>query len=238
VKQLSTLSRATLEAQLALSGLCLRGGFKPAEGDDLPVQPDGRPAAVLWLVGQVGSECWPAFSASGFYRDGRADPMDRWSKSIGDALAGACGGRALYPSDGPPFHPFQRWGQRAEPLRTSPLLLLLHPAYGLWHAYRFALALPELLPDDARDIAAQAGRLAPDLCLQCDGRPCLGACPVGAFGDDGFARDRCAAHLQGPEADSCLPTGCLARRACPVGAPHRYVPEHAAFHMAAFAHPG
>jgi hypothetical protein len=32
-----------------------------------------------------------------------------------------------------------------------------------------------------------------------------------------------------------MQSGCLARQACPVGVEYRYEPEHAAFHMQAFA---
>jgi len=44
--------------------------------------------------------------------------------------------------DGPPYHPFQQWADRAEALQPGEMLLRVRPAYGLWHAYRFALALP------------------------------------------------------------------------------------------------
>jgi hypothetical protein len=219
---------------LAAQGLQLRGGFVPGPADDVPSLPQGIPAAVVWLVAQAGSEIWPHFSASGFAEDGLPDPLDRWSQSIGDALALELGGLGLYPSGGPPFHPFQRWARRIEPLDTSPLLLQLHPEFGLWHAYRFALALPRLEADDAEGIRQQAAAPVPDLCARCVGQPCLRACPVEAFGGQAFAVDRCATHLQGAAADACNNGGCLARRACPVGAHHRYVPAHAAFHMEAF----
>lgn len=230
------LSRAALETRLAASGLRLRGGFVPAPDQALPVLPGQAPAAVVWMVGQVGSQCWPVFAGSSFYRDGLPDPLDRWSKSLGNPLAQAHGGVAIYPSDGPPFYPFQQWARRAEPLlQQSPLMLHIHPEHGLWHAYRFALVLPLLSEDDAHAISEAAARPAPDLCLQCDGQPCLSACPVDAFTGSGYAIDRCSGHLHGPHGQTCMPTGCLARHACPVGTTNRYAPEHAAFHMAAFA---
>ena len=74
-----------------------------------------------------------------------------------------------------------------------------------------------------------------DLCLRCSAKPCLQACPVEAFTPAGYAVDACAAHLHGPSGGDCMQGGCLARRACPVGVPYRYAPEHAAFHMRAFA---
>lgn len=227
-------SRAALEQALGHHGLQLRGGFVPVAQDGLPALPGGRVAAVVWLVAQVGSALWPHFSASAIARDGLPDPLDRWSQSIADRLARDLEGVALLPSNGPPYHPFQRWARRIEGLHASPLMLQLHPTFGLWHAYRFALALPDLDAADAAEIAHIAALPSPDLCLACDGQPCLQACPVEAFDGQGYAVDRCGQHLHGPDAEDCNTQGCLARRACPVGEAYRYVPAHAAFHMAAF----
>jgi len=233
-------SRSALESALAPHGLRLRGGWIPAPPDTLADLPAGAGAAVVWMVGQVGSECWAAFSNSRFFADGLPDPMDRWSKSIGDALAQAHGGIAVYPSDGPPYAPFQQWARRAEPLQASPLLLQIHPRWGLWHAYRFALVLPDLPAADAQTLRAAAGAsdgAATDICLSCDGQPCLRRCPVGAFSDGGYDANACIGHLHQPRGRDCMSGGCLARRACPVAAELQYQPAHAAFHMRAFAGP-
>ncbi len=161
--------------------------------------------------------------------------MDRWSQSIGDALAQQYGGVAVYPSDGPPYAPFQQWATRAEPLQPSPLLLRMHPSWGLWHAYRFALLLPELSVGDAGTLlAAAAPSVDPDICRNCDGQPCLQACPVDAFRAGTYDVGACASHLHGPTGADCMQDGCLARRACPVAPALRYAPAHAAFHMQAF----
>jgi hypothetical protein len=60
---------------------------------------------------------------------------------------------------------------------------------------------------------------------------------VSAFGHIGLDVQACSGHLLAPadEGAECIQRGCLARRACPVGAQHRYADAHAAFHMAAFA---
>lgn len=219
---------------LQAHGLLVRGGFGVQAGEGFDVVPDGRPVASVWMVGVVGSAFWPTFVASSFYRDGAPDPLDRWSRSIGDALAQHLGGRALYPFDGPPYHPFQQWADRAEALQPSKMLLRIHPQYGLWHAYRFALALPQAFeaPPGQRP---SAPALETGLCATCSGQPCLSACPVGAYSSAGFNLSACASHLHSEAGTPCMQTGCLARRACPVGAGHRYQPEHAAFHMRAFA---
>ena len=33
----------------------------------------------------------------------------------------------------PPYWPFQQWARRAEPVHPSPIGVLIHPRYGLWH---------------------------------------------------------------------------------------------------------
>src|SRR5271166_4757675 len=84
----------------------------------------------------------------------------------------------VYLFGGPPHFPFQQWVRRAEPVHPSPLGLLIHPIYGLWHSYRGALAFPEALDVPALEVA-------PSPCDSCAEKPCLGACPVGAFSLDG-----------------------------------------------------
>jgi len=228
-------SRATLEAAMLPHGLRVCGAWIPTDADLLPSLPGGRAAAVVWMVGQIGSQSWNAFATSPIFSDGQAHPMDRWSKSIAEPLARNWGGLALFPSDGPPYLPFARWSARAESLQSSPIKLQIHPDYGLWHACRFALALPTLKSEDASEAARVAHLPAADLCRRCEGQPCLRACPVQAFSETGYDVPRCAAHLHAPQGAACMSEGCLARRACPVGTPYRYAPAHAAFHMASFA---
>ncbi len=222
-----------------MHGLHLRGGFYPEAHEAISL-PDGSNAAVLWLAGNVGSSMWEVFQASPIAHDGLPHPLDRWSRQIGDALAQQFGGFALYPFDGPPlrphFHPFQQWASRCESLFPSPLMLRMHPQHGLWHAYRFALALPTV---DARERAAyspSAAAMAPDdsPCLRCTEQPCLHACPVQAFDGQQFAVERCREHVRHDADEQCLSGGCLARNACPVAPPLRYSNAQARFHMHAF----
>jgi len=124
---------------------------------------------------------------------------------------------------------------RSAPVRPSPLMLQIHPQFGLWQACRFALVLPDLAPDDLQvgPEPQRPGTLS-DLCLRCDGQPCLQACPVDAFAGQGLDVAACTDHLASAVGQECMARGCQARRACPVGVDYRYGPKQAAFHMAAF----
>jgi hypothetical protein len=185
------------------------------------------PAKTLVLVGFVGSQNWPAFAASPEAADSRPNPLDRWSTRVITAIAQALGATPHFPFDGPPFLPFQRWALKAEPVHPSPLGILIHPDWGLWHAYRGALAFAEridLPPPDSR----------PSPCDDCMGKPCLTACPVGAFTRAGYDVSACVAHIAAPAGAECMSGGCLARRACPAGPEYRHIPAQADFHQRAF----
>ena len=124
------------------AGLVPRGAFKLEDGERVGELADTR---TIVLAGMVGREGWNAFAASPEASDGFAEPLDRWSRRLIESLARELGGRALFPFGGPPFLPFQRWAQRAEPVHSSPIGLLIHPYYGLWHAYRGAIGFAEEL---------------------------------------------------------------------------------------------
>ena len=204
-------------------GLAWRGAFHPGEDSGLP---DSELGTVV-LLGFVGRVNWAAFAASPEAGDGRADPLDRWSRRVVDGLARRLAARALFPFDGPPWLPFQRWAQKAEPLHRSPLGMLIHPDWGLWHSWRGALGFREHveLPEPDR---------RPSPCDDCKDKPCLTACPVTAFTRAGYDVAACGAHLAAPAGQSCIEEGCAARLACPIGEAHRYAPEQSAFHMRAF----
>ncbi|MEL0111055.1 MAG: hypothetical protein VW835_04910 [Rickettsiales bacterium] len=214
-----TPSYGALVDLLSGHGLVPRGGFYPAVEDDVP----GLPATLV-MVGNVGSTMWESFER---LPSDVSDPLDQWSKSVLDAVAGEVGATALYPFGGPPYLPFQRWAQKAEPMSPSPLGILIHPEYGLWHAYRGALAFADEL-----DLPPPDRRASP--CNSCTGKPCLSACPVGAFGADGYDVPGCVSHLRTQAGEDCVRLGCRARRSCPVGRSYIYAPRQAAFHMHAF----
>jgi hypothetical protein len=217
-----------LVAAAAEQGLASRGAFAPRPADGVPDVAPRRPAGTLVLLGLAGRAGFPAFAASPEVADGGDDPLDRWSRRVIAAVATRFLGLALFPFGGPPYHPFQRWAMRAEDVRPSPLGLLIHPVWGLWHSYRGAVALEETC------ILPEPERAAKGPCDACAGRPCLSACPAGAHSAAGFDDAACHAHLAGPASAACHAGGCLSRRACPVGREHAHEPLQAAFTMRAF----
>jgi len=201
-------------------GLAARGGFYPEGPDAL-----GDVRTVI-LVGFTRDRHWAAFANSPEFCDGLADPLDRWSKRIIDILADEVQGKALYPFDGPPWWPFQRWARRALALHVSPLGVLIDQTFGLWHSYRGALAL-------TTEVALPTPMQWPDPCESCQTKPCLRTCPVGAVQMGAFAVDSCRAQVRSV-VPGCRTVGCLARRACPIGAEYAYSPGQAQFYMRAF----
>ena len=208
-------------------GLAVRGAFRPETADAVPALPDGAAPGTFVLLGWTGAEQWPAFAGSAEALDGRPHPLDRWSRRVICALAREHHAVALFPFDGPPWLPFQLWAKRAEPVFVSPLRLLIHPRWGLWHSYRGALALPGRL--DLPDDAAQASP-----CDTCADRPCLSACPVEAFAPGAYDVAACTGHVASDAGRDCRLAGCLSRRACPVGREHAYGLEEGTFFMRAF----
>lgn len=215
-----------IAASLADHGLILRGGFN-FDGD-APVGPSGGVAKSVLLVGQAGDAPWQHFLR---WRQTQpadlANPLDSWSRQVIGDVARRFNASAVSPSD-KPYLPFQQWAMRAERLRPSPLGVLMHPEYGLWHAYRGALLFDV-------EMEIQAPQEVIHLCDLCAGKPCLKSCPVDAYSPAGFAYEACLDHVRGPTGAACRDGGCLDRNACPYGTDYRYHAEVQAFHMAAFA---
>ncbi|MDX1609332.1 MAG: hypothetical protein R3225_04345, partial [Halofilum sp. (in: g-proteobacteria)] len=177
-----------LVAAAAAHGLIARGGFHPEDGETAPVLADGRHAATVVLIGNAGAGLWPHFARSPESADGAPHPLDRWSRRVIDGLAAAFEAESRYPNDGPPYPPFVAWAKRAEPVTESPLGILVHPDYGLWHAWRGALLFDRrigLPPPDRR----------PPPCESCPDQPCRSACPVGAFTPAGYDVAACTGFL-------------------------------------------
>ncbi len=220
----------TIRAALQPHGLFLRGFVNFAEGEAAPDLASGGSARSVALIGNIGSSLWSAFSR---WRDtepdsGGSDPLDTWSKAVIRPIAALADATAWFPSD-PPWQPFQQWAMRAEGLKASPLGILIHPVYGLWHGYRGALGFAEPI------VAAPAAHAAHP-CDHCPDKPCLTTCPAGAVHPETFDVPACRSHLRKPEGQSgCMVGGCLARAACPVGSDFRYNGAQLRFHMAALS---
>jgi hypothetical protein len=180
------------------------------------------------LLGFTGSQQWEHFEQASEAQDGAPHPLDRWSRRVIGSLAREFDARDLYPSGTPTAPlPFQRLALRCEPVHPSPIGLLIHPRWGLWHAYRGALLLSLAI-----DLPPSAPAAHP--CESCEMRPCLSSCPVGAFRPGTFELGACVEHVLSDAGRECRDRGCLARRACPIGTQYRYREDQARFHMRAF----
>jgi hypothetical protein len=223
------ITQELFEAKLYAFGLHLRGCVRLSDAEVESLGSIAEPGASVALVGNVGSSYWPVFEQSREYLDGQAHPLDRWSRRLGEKLAGELDAQAIYPFEGPPFYPFQQWAKRAESLQQSMMGLMIHPEYGLWHSYRFGLVMSA-----SQGLVSQVVTAKTTPCKSCALRPCLNTCPVGAFGETGYDVNTCAAYLKSTPEAACHTEGCMARSACPVGAWYRYHVEEHSFHLKAF----
>ena len=194
------------------------GWFEPSPSDGVP-----KPARFVILIGNAGPDMFRRFARE---RNPAVDRLDDWTRDVVMALADGLDASAVFPFDKPPL-PFLTWARKAGAGHVSPLGLNIHPTYGLWHAYRAALLFPV-----AFDLPKHSAGAHP--CEACAEKPCLSACPVGAFTPGSYDTVACASHLAKPEGGACMTGGCLARHACPVGQGFAYAPAQAQFHMAAF----
>ncbi len=215
----------SLAGDLEAHGLYLRGHAR-LNADEFETYGFDRTRGEILLVGNIGSSYWPHFSESAEYLDGGEDPLDRWSRRVAAEIAAKNDLTPAFPFDGPPYLPFQQWARRAEALEQSPIGVLMHPQYGLWHSYRFALLGAELPSVEPPATASP--------CLSCADQPCLKRCPVGAFDGKGYDVPACSGYLHDNPLADCHAIGCLARYACPVAPELRYLPEQGRFHLQAF----
>jgi ferredoxin len=208
-----------LSNALSAHGLMVRGGFYPGPNDHVP---DG--IQTLIMIGNAGPDMWRVCAN---HMPDDANPMDTWSKTVIDDIATKFDATPAYPFQGPPYHPFQKWAMKADTVFPTPIGPLIHPTFGMWHAYRGAL-----LFKDALDLAARSD--APSPCETCADKPCLSTCPVGAFTPEGYDVPACRKYIGSTEGHDCQGNGCLARRVCPIGQDYIYEPAQAEFHMRHF----
>ena len=208
-------------------GLAVRGAFHPARAE-LDRSCAGLVVQTVLLLGFTGGAQWDFFARSPEAIDQLPHPLDRWSRRLIGMLAEECGAAQIYPSGTPsPPMSFQKLALRSEPVHPSPIGFLIHPTWGLWHAYRGALLMPDHIE------LPNAAASAPP-CATCAVRPCLSACPVDAFKPGGYDVAACVAHVASDAGSECRDHGCRARNACPVGIGFRYGADQTRFHMRAF----
>ena len=196
------------------------GGFQVEEED--PALPPGT--RTLLLLGPSEPGFWAHLAAQPEWRDGRPDPVDRWSRRVIGRLACDLGAKALFPFGGAPYHPFYLWALRTGRAWASPVHLLVHDRQGLFFSCRGALALK-----DRMDLPP-AGARPCDHCAQ----PCRTACPAGALTPQAYDVPQCHDHLRSNAGQDCLSQGCATRRACPVSQSYARLPEQSAYHMRQF----
>ncbi len=198
-------------------------GILNAEPGD-PV-PAGTRSIVL--LGPTRRGFWDHLTAQPEWQDGRADPVDRWSRrTIGD-IARGLGATALFPFGGPPHAPFFSWALRSGQAWVSPVQFLVHDEAGLLVSFRGALALSALLN--------QPPATRPP-CDSCADKPCLHACPADAIHRGQYRLAACHDHLSSKAGQTCMNHGCALRNACPLSRNVARPDAQSAHHMKAF-HP-
>lgn len=217
----ATTSYSDIASAVEEHGFIARGLFRDETGRSVVI------------VGNTAADMWDHFE------DGRRDepdPLDAWTRRCLDPIATRFDAEFVHPSD-EPFVPFQQWAQRADTVWPSPIGLLIHPRYGLWHAYRGAFVFPvgrEVVFDRTSNGPPHDNE-ATNPCLLCADQPCLSTCPVDAFSSAGYDHIACRNHVAGESSPDCLHEGCAARRACPVGVGLEYGSAQMLFHMRAFS---
>ncbi len=175
-------------------------------------------------AGNSAHKMWGILKASPEFKDGKRDPLNRWTERVVGEFASKNDATAIYPF-GEKLWPFQQYAKAATGMQSSPLGLLIHPDYGLWQAFRAVLIFEQ-------DISLPLYKEIAHPCDSCMDKPCLRACPVDAFSDNRFSVEDCRGHLRSSDTPRCMTTGCRARAACPIGTPYSH--QQIQFHMQAF----
>lgn len=194
------------------------GAFHPSAGDI-------SAAGTLFLLGPAGG-FWDVLRAAPEYRDGKPDPVDRWSARVLGDMAQAVGGVAHFPFGGPPYAPFLDWAIQSGRTWPSEVGMLVHDRMGLMVSYRGAIGIAQHIELPAEKPTRP--------CDTCAGKPCLSACPVGALTSAGYDVPKCQSYLDTPRGTDCLNTGCAVRRICPISQGAKREAAQSAHHMRAF----
>jgi epoxyqueuosine reductase len=175
-------------------------------------------AASVLVVASGGRAFWERLQTDPALADlrGLPHPIDETGQRlIGAALATLPAGARLLAQKEADTLDLRRLAALAGVGWVSPVLeLLLHPEYGPWLSIRGVVTLP---------VRLQPTVLRPwDPCGPC-AKPCLDACPVGAYGPGhAFDVERCAVYRLADEPSGPCASRCASRDACVVGPQHRY----------------
>ena len=212
---------ADIEKSAGRERLQVYGGFHADASDNVP--PGTK---TLILLGPCEPGFWAHVSEQREFRDGRPNPLDRWSERVIRALARSLECRSVFPFGGPPYSPFIEWALRSGRCWESPVQFLVHDVAGLFVSFRGALAL-----DFPLDLPA-APPQSP--CKTCRDQPCVSACPAGAIRDSQYDAQVCREHVESSAGTDCLSRGCAVRRICPVSRRYGRIEAQSRFHQAAF----
>lgn len=214
------MSLVAFRQALAQAALDLVGAVAADTARALVMGPDplGDARSVV-VVASGGRGFWQRLEQ----RPGEEHPIDRAGhEAIATALPHLGAARLLPLEDRDRFD-LRRLAAAAGLGVVSPhLSLLLHPTYGPWVSVRGVVVVDDALP-------ATGPLDGFDPCGPC-ARPCLDACPVGAYSRAApFDVTACARHrLRSDEAPSppvSCASRCHARDACVIGREHAYGDE-------------
>lgn len=175
------------------------------------------------LLGPHEPSYWPTICDSPEWQDRMPDPVDRWSHRIIERVAQVTGSKPHFPFGAQPA-PFLKWALASDRAWQSPVVMAVQAEAGLLVSYRGALELP--------DYSIQVSR-GESPCPSCT-KPCMAACPVGALIGSDYNLDACWGYMRADPDQSCLSTGCLVHRSCPISSLHPPIAEHSAYHMQQF----
>ena len=180
-----------------------------------------EPFEKLVLLGMGGSSLWERMRQESCPETELFDSASE--KAVLEVCSRFWGGakpRLLYP--GSALIPLQKLGRWAGWANPSPLGMDISPCYGPWFAYRAAFLIDAPL-ECTKTFTANSP------CDDCESKPCIQACPVGAVThDQTIAMDLCLPQrLADPQGCG---VSCGSRLACPVGEKWRYPKEQIRYH--------
>lgn len=223
---------AAVASALSAAGLNLRGCLRVERYDGL-VPPAWHARSLLasartaLVLAAGGRALFEAFATSPEARQPE-EPLDAYTRRVVEEVADRLAGRALFAFErrGRAYADFVALGRAAGLGAPSRLGLLLHPEFGPWMSIRAVVLTARELPE-THPLAAF------DPCRGC-AAPCDRACRGAAVAGDRFDVAVCAATRR---AEAACRLRCDARRACVVGAEHRYADVAEAHHMRSLAGP-